>query len=227
MSTAAPSPAAGSEGFWDDRYRSASSIWSGNPNPHLVADATGLVPGVALDVGAGEGADAIWLAEAGWRVTAVDISGVALQRADAEAQRHGADVAGRIEWIRADLTTWSPPAERYDLVSIQFMHLPSAQRTPLFQRSIAAVSPGGTLLIVGHDESDLQTTIRRPASPDLYFHAQAVAAGLDAGWTVIEAGTRGRTARDPEGHDVAIRDAVLVARRVGDEGSAAPPVGGT
>ena len=215
MSAAPSSPAAGSEEFWNERYRSAAAVWSGNPNPHLVTDAAGLAPGTALDVGAGEGADAIWLAERGWRVTAVDISGVALQRAAAEAERHGADVAERIEWIRADLTTWSPPPDRFELVSIQFMHLPSAQRTPLFQRSIAAVAPGGTLLIVGHDESDLQTTIRRPALPDLYFHAHALAADLDTRWTIVEAGTRGRVAHDADGRDVAIHDAVLAARRDG------------
>ena len=76
MSAAPSSPAAGSEEFWNERYRSAAAVWSGNPNPHLVTDAAGLAPGTALDVGAGEGADAIWLAERGWRVTAVDISGV-------------------------------------------------------------------------------------------------------------------------------------------------------
>ncbi|MBP9051936.1 MAG: class I SAM-dependent methyltransferase, partial [Ilumatobacteraceae bacterium] len=81
--------AAASEEFWDARYRSAPAIWSGNPNPHLVADAGDLTPGRALDIGAGEGADAIWLAQRGWTVTAVDISGVALQRARAEAERHG------------------------------------------------------------------------------------------------------------------------------------------
>ena len=205
--------AAASEEFWDARYRSAPAIWSGNPNPHLVADAGDLTPGRALDIGAGEGADAIWLAQRGWTVTAVDISGVALQRARAEAERHGPRVAERIEWLRADLTAWSPPVTAFDLVSIQFMHLPSAQRTPLFQRCIDAVAVGGTLLIVGHDESDLQTTIRRPPQPDLYFHAATIATELGDQWTVLEAGTRGRTARDADDQEVAIRDAVLVARR--------------
>ncbi|MGB8857607.1 MAG: methyltransferase domain-containing protein [Ilumatobacteraceae bacterium] len=215
MSGGTPSPAASSEEFWNERYRSAPAIWSGNPNPHLVADAADLTPGAALDIGAGEGADAIWLAEHGWRVTAVDISGVALERARAEADRHGPIVAGRIVWVRADLATWLPPAGEFDLVSIQFMHLPSAERGPLFQRCIEAVAPGGTLLIVGHDESDLHTTIRRPALPDLYFHAEAIATELGAGWKILEAGTRGRTARDGEGREVTIRDAVLLARRDG------------
>lgn len=199
--------------FWDDRYRSAPTIWSGKPNPHLITDATALAPGRALDIGAGEGADAIWLADRGWQVTAVDISAVALERARAEAARHGEEVAARIEWVCADLTTWAPPVGAFDLVSAQFMHLPSEQRGPLFQRCIAAVAPGGQLLIVGHHVSDLQTTIRRPKLPELYFTAEEIAAVLDGTWTVVEAGRRARTATDAEGHDVTIHDAVLIARR--------------
>lgn len=68
------------QAFWDERYRSHATLWSGNPNGHLISETDGLTPGAALDVGSGEGADAIWLAERGWRVTAVDLSTVALQR---------------------------------------------------------------------------------------------------------------------------------------------------
>jgi SAM-dependent methyltransferase len=211
-STQPATPPAG-ETFWDERYRSAPAIWSGNPNPHLVTDAVGLSAGAALDVGAGEGADAIWLAEHGWLVTAVDISGVALERAAAEARRRDPEIAGRIEWVRADLTTWVPPTAGFDLVSLQFMHLPTEQRTPLFRRCIDAVAGGGTLLIVGHHVSDLQTSIRRPPFPDQYFEATDIAATLPEGWTTVEAGTRPRIAVDPAGNEVTIHDAVLVARR--------------
>ena len=85
-----------SQESWDERYRSRSALWSRNPNPYLVAEAGDLTPGTALDVGAGEGADAIWLASRGWRVTAVDLSAVALERASAHASELGPDIAGRI-----------------------------------------------------------------------------------------------------------------------------------
>jgi len=210
---AADGPPLSSEQFWDDRYRSAPQLWSGNPNPHLVSDIVELPPSTALDVGAGEGADAIWLAQHGWAVTAVDISTVGLARGRAQAELLGDGVAERITWVQADLTDWTPAAGAYGLVSAQFMHLPSALREPLFRRCCAAVAPGGTLLLVGHDVSDLQTTIRRPPLTDLYFDAHDVANGLGEGWTVVEAGTRPRHAIDGDGNQVTIHDAVVIARR--------------
>ena len=89
--------------FWDARYRSADRIWSGNPNPHLVAHVAELFPRTALDVGCGEGADAIWLASLGWQVTAIDVSTVALDRAAEQAAAAGRRVADRITWQHADV----------------------------------------------------------------------------------------------------------------------------
>lgn len=199
--------------FWDERYRSAPAIWSGNPNPHLVTDIASLTPTTALDMGAGEGADAIWLAEHGWQVTAVDISAVAIERGRGAAEARGAEVAERVTWVAADVTTWVPPTGAFGLVASHFLHVPSALRGPVFERCIAAVAVGGTLMIVGHHISDTLTTIRRPQLPDLYFEAEDVAAMLPDGWTVVEAGTRPRTATDHEGAQVTINDAVLIARR--------------
>jgi len=136
--------------FWDERYRSAERLWSGEPNAQLVAQTAGLTPGAALDVGCGEGADAIWLASQGWTVTAADISAVALDRAAAHAAERGDDIAGRISWRQADLFTWDPGSQRYDLVSAQFMYLPEADLRSLHRRLAAAVRPGGTLLLVLH-----------------------------------------------------------------------------
>ncbi|HWG73562.1 MAG TPA: class I SAM-dependent methyltransferase [Acidimicrobiales bacterium] len=210
----APHDAVTNQAFWDDRYRSSSALWSGQPNPHLVSEAVDLVAGVALDVGCGEGADAIWLAERGWQVTALDLSTVALERGEAQALERGADMASRITWLHADLGEWVPPAARYDLVSVQFMHLPTEPRQALFRRLSAAVAPGGFLLIVGHHPSDLQTTAKRPRSADLLFTAGDVAAGLDAhGWEVIVSAARERDAVDPDGRAVTVHDAVLSARR--------------
>jgi SAM-dependent methyltransferase len=197
--------------FWDERYSSATRVWSGNPNPHLVQETGDLEPGTALDAGCGEGADTHWLARRGWLVTALDVSAVALQRAAA----HGdPDVADKITWQQTDLTTWAPDHRSYDLVNVQFMQFPSVLRDPLFTRLAASVAPGGTLLVVGHHPSDLLTTMPRPAEPDLFFTAEEVADSLDPDvWEVMVTDARPRTARHPEGEEITIHDAVLRARR--------------
>ena len=198
-------------GFWDERYGSATRIWSGEPNPWLVAEAGDLEPGSALDAGCGEGADSHWLASRGWRVSAVDVSAVALERG---ANGAHPDVAGRITWRQVDLLTWVPEPRAFDLVSAQFMHFPPALRDPLHTRLARAVAPAGTLLIVGHHPSDMHTTMPRPHEPDLFFTAEQLAEQLDpARWDVLVTDTRARPTTDPDGREVTIRDAVLRARK--------------
>jgi SAM-dependent methyltransferase len=158
-----------SQEFWDDRYRSAHQLWSGQPNPQLVTQAASLTPGDALDVGCGEGADAIWLARRGWTVTGVDISAVALERAAGHAAACGDGIARRISWRQADLLSWEPGPQRYDLVSAQFMYLPAADLESLHRRLAAAVRPGGTLLVVLHHPDSMH------AGPG--FHADAASHG--------------------------------------------------
>jgi cyclopropane fatty-acyl-phospholipid synthase-like methyltransferase len=200
------------EAYWEDRYRASTSVWTGQPNSQLVAEATGLTPGTALDVGSGEGGDALWLARRGWRVTAVDFATTALERGARAAAAAG--LADRIEWVHADLLSWTPP-ERYDLVSAQFFHLAPPERTAVFGTLAGAVAPGGTLLVVGHDVSDLESGAHRPHAPERFFTAGEVAAGLDpAEWEVMAAETRSRPALSHEAdHGVTVADAVLVARR--------------
>jgi SAM-dependent methyltransferase len=188
--------------YWDDRYGSCAQVWSGSPNPHLVTVAGALMPGDALDVGSGEGADAIWLATAGWQVTGVDISAVALARA--------ADVAGavgsRITWQVADVLTWVPPASAYDLVSAQFMHLPLPPLTSLHERLTAATRPGGTLLVVQHHPDDIPSHGRH----DLFMTADVLVGTLDpARWSSIEISSEERTATHADGEPVTRRDLVL------------------
>jgi SAM-dependent methyltransferase len=202
------------EAFWDERYRSHTAVWSGRPNPQLVTETADLIPGAALDVGSGEGADALWLASRGWQVAAVDFSTTALQRAAAHAEAVGASVTGRIHWVHADLTSWPPTERHFDLVSAQFMQLPAQPREALFRRLAASVTPGGTLLIVGHHPSDLQTSMPRPMMLDLFFTAEEIADSLDPEqWDVLVADTRPRSASDPEGQEITIHDAVLRARK--------------
>jgi SAM-dependent methyltransferase len=220
------------QAFWDSLYEARPAIWSGNPNPHLVGEAAGLLPGTALEVGAGEGADAIWLAARGWRVTAVDISPVALARAARDAARAGADVAGRIDWLQRDLMTWDPPVDQFDLVSVHYFHLAPAPRRVLFRRLASAVAAGGTLLIVGHSRHVLDASIHdgpdhrgegsmMPA--DYFFTGDEIAAQLDAEeWQVITSAEVERSGVVPLEGPGHTRDIVLRATRLRLEFQSAP-----
>jgi SAM-dependent methyltransferase len=212
-STSHDEPIEFTQEFWDNRYRTAGQLWSGQPNAQFAAHAADLEPGEALDAGCGEGADAIWLARRGWTVTAVDVSAVALERAAAAAGTAGAGVAERISWRREDLLTWVPEPDRYDLVSAQFMHFPRAELTAFHQRLAAAVRPGGTLLLIAHHPDDLHAA--RNGHPDLFWYAEDIAASLEPGqWEVRVAEASGRSAIDHDGQPVTVRDTVLrVARR--------------
>ena len=198
--------------FWDERYGSSGQLWSGRPNPQLVAQAEGLPPGEALDAGCGEGADAIWLAGRGWTVTAVDVSAVALERAAAAAAAQGQDVARRITWRREDLRSWDPERERFGLVSAQYMYLP--EPGPLHRRLAAAVRPGGTLLLVSHHPDDLHANVGRTGHPGMFLSAQQVAASLHPGeWDIIVADAPGRSVTNLDGRPATVRDTVLRAAR--------------
>lgn len=200
--------------YWDTRYRDSTSVWSGNPNPVLVSEAAELAPGRALDIGSGEGADAIWLAARGWATTAVDISNVALDRAADRARAADPDIAARIEWLQQDIVDWTPPPATFDLITSQFMHLPSAQRVVLFARLAAAVAPGGTLLIVGHHPSDMESGVHRPPRADLFFTPESIAETLDpAQWEILVTDARARTVVGTDGAPTTIHDAVLRAQR--------------
>jgi SAM-dependent methyltransferase len=199
--------------FWDDRYGSAGQIWSGQPNPQLVAQAAGLTPGDALDVGCGEGADAIWLAAQGWTVTAVDISTVALQRAAGHAAARGGEVAGRIRWRQADLMSWDPAGEQFDLVSAQFMYLPEAELWALHRRLAAAVRPGGTLLVVLHHPDSMHAGHSHQAGPDPSATAgpRNGLASTPAGQALLALAARPQrlaAALDPEAFDILVADGI-------------------
>ena len=201
------------EDFWDERYRESGRIWSGKPNPQLVAEVTGLVSGRALDVGCGEGADAIWLAQHGWDVVATDISAVALGRATQHAEDTDGSASERIEWRHVDLLTDPPERDSFDLVSAQFMQLPPEPRSRLFSALAASIRVGGTLLVVGHHPSDMTSGVRRPPMPERFYTADDIAGLLDSSWTVVVAESRPRMARTPEDDEAIIHDAVLVASR--------------
>lgn len=198
---------------WEDVHPADTALRARRPNPQLVAEAGDLIPGTALDAGCGQGTDAIWLASRGWRVTAVDFATNALRHAREHAETLGAGIMSRIDWVQADLTTWTPPEEHFDLVSTHYVH-GVAPRDALFRRLAASVAPGGTLLIVGHHPSELQTTSLHALAPEVYFTAEEVAASLDPDrWDIAVVEARPRSAIDPDGHEITLRDTVLRARK--------------
>lgn len=199
------------EAAWEARYREKSAgIWSGKPNDVLVSEVSDMSPGRALDVGCGEGADALWLAARGWQVTGCDISTVALGRAAARADELGLAV----DWQHVDLVDRPPAPATHDLVTAHFMHLPSPQRESLYRHLAEAVAPGGTLLVAAHHPSDLHTTAGRPHLREMFFTPEDLLAELELDlWEVLVAEARPRQAVDPEGRELTIRDTVLRARR--------------
>jgi SAM-dependent methyltransferase len=205
------------ESFWDERYASAPQVWSGNPNPHLVAQIAGEAPGSALDVGAGEGADAIWLAEQGWTVTAIDISTVALKRGEERARSLGDAISARIQWTQVDLLAAPDelPGSAYDLVSSHFMHLPPDDRDRVYHRLAALVAPGGTLLIVGHHPSDQHAMQRSPEHAEMMFTGDQVVDLLDPNsWRIEVNSVPARLATGPDGIEATFHYTLVRATRI-------------
>ncbi len=187
---------------WDARYADQDQLWSGHVNGSLADEVGHLAAGSALDVGCGEGADAIWLTEAGWQVTAIDVSGVAIDRGRAEASRRGIS----IEWIIGDFPTALADAS-FDLVSLHYPAVPIATEEAVSAGLTGAVAPGGTLLLVGHaPPADLDLQEWRPAD---YVQPPDVLAHLGDGWTIEVNETRPRPGDHHHGshhtHDVVVR----------------------
>jgi SAM-dependent methyltransferase len=183
-------------------------MWSGRPNGRLVAEVEGLPPGRALDVGCGEGADAIWLARHGWSVTGVDVSQVAVDRARTAAEAAGVSV----EWIRGDALELVFDARSFDLVSMQYPALPRAAGEDAVRRLLDSVRPGGLLLAVYHDlDHDHRKHMRsRGVDPDDYVGVDDLRALLDGSFTVVGHAVEPRI--DPPPGTPHIADVVLRAR---------------
>ncbi|TQM30711.1 class I SAM-dependent methyltransferase [Nocardia bhagyanarayanae] len=194
--------------FWENRYRTTTTAHV-QPNPHLTVEAAKLPPGRALDAGCGEGAEAVWLAAHGWRVTAVDFATTALDRARERADIRGPEVADRIDWRTEDLTEWIPPENSFDLVCSHYAH-PATGAETLLRRLAPAVATGGTLLIVGHHPSDAHSAAH---ASGVHATAEGLAAELDpVRWEILVAENRSRTVTHGS-HQIELRDAVLVARK--------------
>jgi 2-polyprenyl-3-methyl-5-hydroxy-6-metoxy-1,4-benzoquinol methylase len=195
--------------FWEERYSGHAAAGEREPSAHLVAEVRDLAPGTALDAGCGEGAEAIWLAGRGWRVTAVDITAAALDR----AREHARGTAGQIDWVQADLTAWTPPPGRFDLVCAHYVH-PAGSRQALLARLAAAVAPGGTLLVVEHAHAASHGAGHDPSVPAARVGAAELAAALDpARWEVAVTEPPARQVSTHDGRQVPLRDVILRARR--------------
>jgi SAM-dependent methyltransferase len=160
---------------WDERYRVDELIWKAEPNRFLVEEAAGLAPGRALDLACGEGRNALWLAERGGQVTAVDFSSVGLEKARRLASERGLELV----LVEADVLEWEPPAASFDLVIVMYLHLPAGARRRVQERAASALAPGATLLVVGHDSTNLTEGIGGPQDPAVLFSPEDIVGDLD------------------------------------------------
>ena len=166
---------------WDRRYEGEELLWRSEPNVFLAKECADLEPGTALDVACGEGRNAVWLAERGWRASGVDFSAVALSKARRLAAAHGVEV----EWIEADIRTWVP-AGSFDLVVLMYVQLPLLERRSVYRAFAGAVSPGGHLLVVGHDTENLTSGVGGPQDPDFLFSAADVVEDIEGSGLLVE-----------------------------------------
>lgn len=193
---------------WDRRYAGSELLWTAAANRFLVAEASGLAPGRALDLACGEGRNAVWLAEQGWEVTGVDFSGVALAKAAKLAAGRG--VAA--EWVQADLLDYDPSPGAYDLVVVLYLQVPAADRTTVMRRAASALALGGSLLVVAHDESNIEHGWGGPQDPSVLYGADDLVADLADGLVFDRAEVVRRPVEHADGEKTAL-DLLVRARR--------------
>ena len=192
---------------WDERYGTEELIWKAEPNRFLVEELDALAPGRALDVACGEGRNAVWLASKGWRVTGADFSRAGL----AKAQRLATDRGVEVTWVEADVVEWQPPTASFDLVVVMYLHLPAEQRRRALAHAAAALAPGGVLLVVGHDTSNLLKGTGGPQDPAVLFGPDEIVQDL-SGLRIERAEQVKRTVVSDAGETTAI-DALVRAVR--------------
>ena len=191
---------------WDDRYRDTDLVWSAGPNAFVAEICAGFEPGRSIDLAAGEGRNALWLAEQGWDSTAVDFSAVAIDKAREIAERRGIEITTEV----ADLTTYEPTPGGYDLVVVAYLQLPDEQLTPILRRAAAAVAPGGHFVLVNHDLDNLEHGYGGPPRAEVLTTPEQVAAAVGDTLTVERAETVDRHVTTDDGDRVA-RDTIVVA----------------
>ena len=188
---------------WDERYAATELVWSAEPNRFVAAELADLPPGRALDLAAGEGRNAIWLARRGWQVTAVDFSQVGLDK--------GRQLAGdtEVRWVCADATTWDEPAS-YDLVVIAYLQLSEGERRAAVRAGFASLVAGGTLFLVAHDSANLLEGTGGPQDPSVLLTAEDVLADLAGeSFEVVRATRVERPVTQPDGGSQTALDALV------------------
>jgi SAM-dependent methyltransferase len=190
---------------WDRKYAETELLWSAGPNRFLVAEVDGLPPGRALDLACGEGRNAVWLAERGWKVVGVDFSEVAISKARARVERDGVEV----ELVAADLLEYQPDPSAYGLVVVLYLHLPPDERRLVLERASSAMAPGGTLFLVGHHSANIAEGVGGPSEPSILYTPEEIAAELPG----LEIEKADRVLRDVAGEDRPAIDALVRARR--------------
>jgi SAM-dependent methyltransferase len=199
---------------WNDRYRSKELVWGAEPNRFVREEFATLPPGGrALDLACGEGRNALWLAERGWEVTAVDFSPVALSRARSLA----ADRKVPVDFVEADVTTWRPEPGAYALVLVAYLQVPPSDRVRVWSRLAEALAPGGVAFLVGHALRNLAEGVGGPQRPEVLWDPPQIAAELEAaGLAVISAEEVRRPVADAGADAI---DARIRAQRPGPERS--------
>jgi SAM-dependent methyltransferase len=190
---------------WDRRYAAVENLWALKPNRFLVAETEELEPGQALDLACGEGQNAIWLASLGWNVRGVDFSEVAIAKARARAEHEGVDV----DFVVADLLSYVPEGADFDLVVLLYLHVPRDDRRTVLSRAAAALRTEGTLVLVGHDLTNVTDGVGGPSDPELLFTPDEIAAELPT----LEIVKATRVLRDVTGEERDAIDALVRARK--------------
>lgn len=200
--------------MWDRRYSAPDLVWGAGPNRRLVTEVGGLPIGRALDLGAGEGRNALWLASLGWRVTAVDFSPVGISRLrDMAAERNLA-----VDAVVADLRRYEPPSDAFDLVILLYLQVPADLLDLVLARASRALAPGGTLLLIGHDVENLDRGYGGPPDPAVLQSPEQVKAAIGDVLDIRVAQRVERRVDTPEGPRTAI-DTLVRARRPGAPGT--------
>ena len=190
---------------WDSRYASTENLWSARPNRFLVAEVEHLEPGRAIDLACGEGQNAIWLATRGWDVTGIDYSQVAIAKARSRAERESVTV----RFACADLVEYEPETGSYDLALVLYLHVPASERRRILARAAAALAPGGTFVLVGHDPTNATDGVGGPSDVELLYTPAQIASELPG----LEPDKATTVLRDVDGEERDAIDALVTARR--------------
>jgi SAM-dependent methyltransferase len=198
---------------WDARYAATDLVWTATPNRWVEAELSDLPPGRALDLACGEGRNALWLAGRGWRVTAVDFSGVALAKGRRAAQATGDGRAERIDWIEADLLGYQPEPGSYDAVVIAYLQLPADERRFVIRRAATALADSGVALVVAHDTANLAGGVGGPPDPAVLYTADDVRSDLTASGIPLRIDRAQQVLRPVEGEPRPAIDVLVRATR--------------